>query len=275
MTPSRLYVGTASAGVWRSTDAGLTWSPRTDDKFSLAIGALAIDPTSASIVYAGSGEYFPGSDAGAYYGNGIYRSTDSGETWSDLGATEFNLAEIARIIVNPLNPANLFAAASNGLWESSSSGGSWTQISPNPCTDVVLVQKPTEPGTRRLVAGFSLLGIFASANSGSGWSPFTPVTVPGAPADPRNVVFGVCRTQLNVIYAAFCEGGAGGNMLAHVAKSSNWGASWIARAIPTTGRIYQAAYNLAIQPDPSTPDTVILGVVDLSSRSMAAALGAS
>lgn len=263
VTPSRLYAGTASAGVWRSTDSGSTWSPRTDDRFSLAIGALAVDPTSPNIVYAGTGEYVPGSDAGAYYGNGLYRSADFGDTWSDLGTSQFYLAEIARIVVNPSNNANLFVAASNGLWESLSSGTSWTQLSANPCTDVVLVQKPSEPGTRRLVAAFSTLGVYASANSGSGWSAFSAISVPGAPSGSRNIVLGACRTQPNVIYAAFCEGGSGGNMLAHVAKSSDWGASWIARTIPSSGRLYQAAYNLFIQPDPTLADTVILGVVDV------------
>src|SRR4030095_10004241 len=142
--PSRMYIGTASAGVWKSTNGGDTWTPKTDDKFSLAIGAVAIDPVSPNIVYAGTVEYVPGSDYGVYYGRGLLRSTDFGETWAEIGIVDFDLAEIARIIVNPSNSANLFVAASNGVWESPNSGTSWTQLTANACTDLVLVQNPAE-----------------------------------------------------------------------------------------------------------------------------------
>lgn len=262
-TPTRIYIGTASGGVWRSTDAGTTWVPKTDDKFSLAIGALAIDPVSPNIVYAGTGEYVPGSDYGYYYGRGLLRSTNFGDSWTELGVVDFDMAEIARIVVNPLDPANLFVAASNGLWESTNSGGAWTQLSANGCTDVVLVQNPMEPGTRRLVAAFAFMGVRASANSGGGWSAFANVTVPGAPANSRRVLFGVCRTMPQTMYAAFCAGTGPAN-LAHVARSDDWGQSWTAKTIPGGGAaIYAADYCMAILPHPTTPDTVILGTVGL------------
>lgn len=263
-TPTLIYIGTASGGVWRSTDGGASWLPKTDDKFSLAIGAIAVDPVSRNVVYAGTGEYVPGSDYGHYYGRGLLRSTDFGDSWTELGVVEFDMAEIARIVVNPLDPANLFVAASNGLWESTSSGAAWTQLSASGCTDVVLVQNPMEPGTRRLVAAFAFLGVRASANSGAGWSAFADVTVPGAPAGSRRVVFGVCRTMPSMMYAAFCAGGAGGSDLAHVARSDDWGQTWTPKTIPGGGAaIYSANYCMAIMPHPSAPDTVILGTVEL------------
>jgi hypothetical protein len=176
--PSRMYIGTASAGVWKSTNGGDTWTPKTDDKFSLAIGALAIDPVSPNIIYAGTGEYVPGSDYGVYYGRGLLRSTDFGETWTEIGIVDFDLAEFARIIVNPSNSANLFVAASNGAWESTNSGTSWTQLTANGCTDLVLVQNPAEPGTRRLIAGFAFMGVFQGVDTGTGWGSFSAITVP-------------------------------------------------------------------------------------------------
>jgi photosystem II stability/assembly factor-like uncharacterized protein len=261
LTPSRMYIGTASGGVWKSVDGGATWAPKTDDKFSLAIGALAIDPLSPNIVYAGTGEYVPGSDYGYYYGRGLLRSTDFGETWSEIGVIDFDLAEIARIVVNPNNPANLFVAASNGIWESASSGASWTQLTPNACTDLVLVQNPAEPGTRRVIAGFSSGAVRQSVDSGGGWGSFTSLSVPGAPAGARRTVFGVCRTQPRFMYAAFCE--SGGINFAHVARSEDWGQTWAARNIPATGSLWSAHYNMAIQPHPTAPDTVLLGVVNV------------
>lgn len=260
-TPSRMYIGTASAGVWKSTNGGDTWTPKTDDKFSLAIGALAIDPVSPNIVYAGTGEYVPGSDYGYYYGRGLLRSTDFGETWGEIGIVDFDLAEIARIIVNPSIPANLFVAASNGVWESTNSGTSWTQLTANPCTDLVLVQNPAEPGTRRLIAGFAFMGVSQSVDTGSGWGSFSAITVPGAPAGTRRVVFGRCRTLPQHIYAAYCE--SGGINFAHVARSADWGQNWTTCNIPSTGRLWSANYNMAIQPHPTIPDTVLLNVVDV------------
>lgn len=199
-----------------------------------------------------------------YYGRGLLRSTNFGDSWAEIGVVEFDMAEIARIIVNPLDPANLFVAASNGLWESTSSGASWTQLSANGCTDVVLVQNPAEPGTRRLIAAFAFIGVRASANSGGGWSAFADVTVPGAPANSRRVLFGVCRTMPRTMYAAFCAGGSGPANLAHVARSDDWGQTWTAKTIPGGGAaIYSADYCMAIMPHPTTPDTVILGTVGL------------
>lgn len=254
MAPFRIYAGTASGGVWRSTDGGETWTPRTDDKFSLAIGALAVDPTSHNIVYAGTGEYVPGSDYGTYYGNGLLKSTDFGETWSEIATATFALAEIGRIVVDPLSSACVYIAASNGLWESTSSGTSWTQLSSTPCSDVVLIENPMEAGTRRLLAGFIGDGVRTAADSGSGWSSFTSVAVTGAPINPQNIVFGVCRTAPANIYVAF----SGPSLMAAVAQSGDWGSSWTAGTLPM-GRIDQAPYNLVITPDPVTPSTVLLG----------------
>ena len=259
VSPWRMYAGTAAAGVWKSLDSGATWAPKTDDKFSLAIGALAIDPVTPSIVYAGTGEYVPGSDYGVYYGRGLLRSDDFGDTWAEMGIVEFDLAEIARIVIDPANTANLFVAASNGIWQSVNSGTSWTQLTADACTDLVLVRDPAQAGTRRLIAGFAFGEVHQSVDNGSGWGSFTTISVPGAPAASGRIVFGVCRTQANTMYAAFCE--QGGINFKHVARSDDWGQTWAARNIPATGPLWAANYCMAIQPHPTMPDTVLLGVV--------------
>src|SRR5689334_13538028 len=74
-----IYIGTAQGGVWKTTDGGLTWAARTDNEVSLAIGALAMDQANHLILYAGTGE---GNFSGdSYYGNGVLRSIDGGNTW--------------------------------------------------------------------------------------------------------------------------------------------------------------------------------------------------
>lgn len=261
LTPNRMYVGAASGGVWKSVDGGSSWSPKSDDKFSLAIGALAIDPVATNNVYAGTGEYVPGTTYGGYYGHGLLKSTDHGETWLEVATTELDLAEVARIVINPANPANLFVAASNGLWESATGGTSWTQVSPNPCTDVILVRNPAEAGVERLFVGFQDAGISSASRSGGGtWTAFTAVTSPAFPAGTsKRIVLGVCRDHSQHIYAVFAD--STGAMLAAIVRSVDYGLSWTACSLPSGGSNYQSNYNLGILPHPTTPDTVIFTFV--------------
>ena len=76
---SRVYVGTANGGVWKSSDGGTSWSPKTDEQPSLAIGALAIDPAATNRVFAGTGEYDVGNEYNGYYGQGLLYSADFGD----------------------------------------------------------------------------------------------------------------------------------------------------------------------------------------------------
>ncbi|MGA8259554.1 MAG: hypothetical protein WB783_05000 [Arenicellales bacterium] len=261
--PSTIYVGTANGGVWKTIDNGLSWVPKTGDQFSLAIGAIAIDPVTPDTVYAGTGEYVPDSDC-YYYGNGLLKTINGGISWTEIGTSYFSMADIARIAIDPMDTNHLYVAASNGIWESTNGGTGWNQLSVNPAAGVVLARNPAEPGTIRLIAGLSSLGIYSASNSGTGWSGFSPVTVPGAPTGAKRIALGACRSHPQHIYAAFSEPGSG-NMLAHVARSTNYGADWTACTIPdsTLGRIYQASYNLAILPHPDDPETVLLAVVDI------------
>ncbi len=263
-TPSRMYIGTAAGGVWKSTDSGTSWVPKTDDQLSLAIGALAIDPVNTNVVYAGTGEMVPGSDGAYYYGRGLLRSTNYGEAWIEIGTTEFDMDEISRIVIDPDNPSSLYVAATDGLRESTDYGDTWTVISSVPyCTDVVLVKDSPQPP--RLIAGFTNEGVLQFEHSVTGWSEIAKPAIPGTPTETLRVVLGVCLTQPRFIYAAFCDSG---RHLAHIARSEDGGQTWSSSGqLPTSqgpqDEIHQADYNLAIQPHPTDPETVLLAVVRL------------
>src|SRR5207245_1181347 len=98
-TDQTIYIATNDGGIWKSTDGGMTWKPKTDFMLSLSMGAVALDPGNPDIVYAGTGNLFDG--GGVFFkGVGIYKSTDAGETWVVLNpGGMFNNRGINRIVL--------------------------------------------------------------------------------------------------------------------------------------------------------------------------------
>jgi photosystem II stability/assembly factor-like uncharacterized protein len=104
--PNVFYIGVVNGGVWKTTDYGRTWTPIFDDQPTGSIGAIAVAPSDPNIVYVGSGEGLQRPDLST--GDGIYRSTDAGKSWTHLGLRDGQ--QIPEIIVDPNNPSRLFVA---------------------------------------------------------------------------------------------------------------------------------------------------------------------
>jgi hypothetical protein len=169
--PKHLLLGAAGGGIWESADTGATWQPRADQMPSLAIGAIAFDPTGPTTVYAGSGE-------GNFYsqrGAGLYKSIDGGTTWSVAASGPFVGLGFYQLVVDRQNPAVLYAATTGGFYKSTNSGISWSLKRGGPCWDVSV---HPSGGSVELLATFTD-GLFASANAGNA---FTAVALPSAPA---------------------------------------------------------------------------------------------
>ena len=101
------YAGAASGGIWKTTDAGIHWSPIFDDQTISSIGALAVAPSSPNIVWAGTGE--PWIRSHISIGNGLYKSVDAGRTWTHSGPD--SASRTGRIVIDPANPDIVFVAA--------------------------------------------------------------------------------------------------------------------------------------------------------------------
>src|SRR5436189_310142 len=131
--PDTVYAGAATGGVWRSTDAGRTFTRAWPATVTPSIGALAITP--AGTLFAGTGEGNPGGGSVTFPGNGVFRSTDGGTTWTPAGLAGSD--RIGRIAVDPTNPNRLFAAAAGslfvpgglrGLYRTTDGGATWRLV---------------------------------------------------------------------------------------------------------------------------------------------------
>ena len=280
------YVAGADGGVWRTTDGGSTWTPLTDDLPTTAIGALALDPTNESIIYAGSGESNYANHS--RYGLGLYKSTDGGDTWEVLAADVFAGRCFAKIRVDPLNPLRLYAAITRaggfpelaaakghpgstgplGVFRSDDGGVTWVQLTnglPNlSATDLAL--DPNNPDV--LFAGIGRIfgaaenGVYRTTDGGDSWTRLSG----GLPtAGIGRVSVEVAPSSSNRVYALLTnpsnESGGGASMLGAY-RSDDGGDTWT--SMPALAPDIQATYGWylsIIGVDPTDPDVVFMGGV--------------
>src|SRR5262249_24459803 len=128
-----IYVGAASGGVWKSEDGGTTFEPVFDKQPVQSIGAVTIDPTHPKIVWVGTGESWTRNSVSI--GDGIYKTTDGGETWNRMGLDQSE--RIVKILVDPKHSDTVYACAPGKLWSDSpdrglykttDGGKTWKQI---------------------------------------------------------------------------------------------------------------------------------------------------
>ncbi len=129
------FVGAAVGGVWRTTDRGQSWDAVFDAIGKASIGNIAIAPSNASRVYVGTGEANGSATSGAFFGDGVYRSDDGGDTWTNIGLPESN--HIGRIVVDPADANRVFVAATGklygknverGIYRTTDGGTNWERV---------------------------------------------------------------------------------------------------------------------------------------------------
>ena len=273
-----VYAGAAGGGVWKTTDGGTTWTPRTDNQLTLAIGAIAIDPRSPQTVYAGTGEGNHCADCQP--SQGVLKSTDGGASWTLLAQPFFTASRFAfeGMTVDALN-GNVLAATTRGLYQSSDGGITWTQRIAGGVNAVI--EDPSTPTTYwATLADWCKTengALQISTDSGTTW---TAVAAPALPAPAARIALGVGKGGVAYAAIAACASTTPAyslGQLEEVIKTSDGGASW---SVITPGASlpslidyfaepppppieYQGWYDTTIAVDPSNANNVVFGGVTL------------
>ena len=222
--PMTTYIGAASGGLWKTTDAGTTWKPIFDNQEVSSIGSLAITPTNPDIVWVGTGETFVIRPAHAM-GDGIYKSIDGGKTWKNMGLEK--TGRIGRVIVHPTNPDIVYAAAlghtygkqqERGVYKTVDGGETWKRIFfiDENTGAAELAIDPKNPN-RLLVGMWSIQintwglnsggpggGVYRTTDGGENWEPLTKKGLPGGKENPvGKTAVAISHSNPNIVYALF------------------------------------------------------------------------
>ncbi len=260
--PRRLLAGTASGGLWISSDGGTTWSANNDFMPNLSATAIAFDPLNASTVYLGTGEASQG-----LVGAGVFKSSDGGNTWQYLAATNPDANAdwrfVNRIAANPQQTGVLLAGVTNtdmqhgAIYRSADAGSSWTRVASLRALDVKF--DPNNPNNA--VAGLDDGTIAYSTDAGNTWARSAPlVATPAGENNTARAEVAFAPTQAGLVYASLDDAGG------EVWRSNDGGATW--QKLSNPGHLgKQGAYDNAIWVDPTDANHVIVaGLDDYESR---------
>jgi|GEM_PF-6386894 len=257
--PNFVYLGSDGGGVWRSADAGSTWTPLSDFQPSLNISALAIDPISPTTIYAGTGLQYV-SDVG------ILKTTDGGTTWtvSELPPQFATDRRITTIAIRPGASAEVLAGAQfYGVFRSQDAGTTWANVLVAQGGSWAAVQFASADVAYAAIGGppttGTSVGVFKSTDGGISWG--SPLGG-GLPVPKGPIHIWVSGTNPQLLYALFADAATGAAQGLY--RSADGGISWTSRTVPRypDGQTYCVNYclfNNVIAADPQNPDMVFVG----------------
>ncbi len=244
LNPTIVYAASATGGVFKSTDTGVTWFPIFDDQNVLPIGDIALDPLNPNIIYVGTGEANGGHNN--FAGGGVFKSTDAGNTWQFLGLEE--TVSIGRIVIDPTNTNNIYLAAvgsyfapnaERGIYKSTNGGSTWSQslFVSDSTGGIDIVMDPTNPSF--LIAAMwervrrpneshlygPSSGIYRTTDGGNNWQLLEASTgLPNANTqDVGRIGLAMSKSNPEITYALYNDGANYSGLY----KTTDYGDSWI------------------------------------------------
>ncbi len=261
--PNVIYAGATAGGIFKTTDAGLHWTPIFDDQHVASIGALAVARTDANVVWAGTGD--PNIRPNIEIGDGVYKSTDAGKSWTHMGLDL--TGRIGRVVIDPHNASNVFVAAmghsygpqqERGVYRTRDGGKNWERVlfvdENTGAIDIAI--DPTNP--KVLFAAMWQLeirpwysenngatsGIFVSRDGGSTWKRLTGHGLPGAPMG--RIALAVAPSNPKRVYALIEAPASEGNLW----RSDDGGENWaVISHDPTLNRRARYFSHVGVVPD--------------------------
>ncbi len=197
--PGVIYVGIGSGNLWKTEDNGMTWTPIFEKESTFSIGDVAVSPTDPDVVWVGTGETQPRHSGYSYSGTGVFRSTDSGETWRHMGLADTH--HIGKVLIHPEDPNVVLVAAlghfwspnrERGVFRTTNGGASWEQVLfvsdhagvvdmvMDPRDPQVILASAWEAVSGRPVEAGPESGIYRSTDGGENWEKVTA----GFPSGP-------------------------------------------------------------------------------------------
>jgi len=266
--PEVYYFGAVDGGVWRSNDAGRTWKPIFDSQNIASIGAIAVAPSNAQIIYVGTGESDMRSDIA--YGNGMYRSADGGKTWTHIGLEDSR--QIARILVDPRDSEKVFVAAlghaygpnaERGVFYSKDGGKKWKRVLFHD-ENTGAIDLAFDPGNPKTIFAALLqtrrppwniyppskgpgTGLYRSRDGGEHWEQLTGHGLPSEGLGRMGIAFAPSNPRRIYLMADAKEGG--------LYRSDDGGENW--QRVSDDKRIWgRGWYFCEVSVDPKDADTV-------------------
>jgi photosystem II stability/assembly factor-like uncharacterized protein len=285
--PDVFYMGAVDGGLWKTDDAGRTWAPIFDDEPTQSIGAVAVAPSDPNVIYVGSGEGLHRPDLSV--GDGIYRSSDAGRTWTHLGLHDGQ--QIPDIAIDPQDPNRVFAAVlghpygpnpERGIYRSLDGGKTWQQVlfKDNDTGGSAVSIDPSRPQVVYAALWQDRLGpwedknqfqgtgggLFKSTDGGNTWRKLTQ----GLPPDTSQVNLTVCASHPARIYAVVGTNEPGeysSSAGLGVFRSDDSGESWVRITSDPRPSLRIGGGDLpVIRADPLNPDVVYsTGLVTMKS----------
>lgn len=284
----RFTVGTASGGLFRTTDGGASFTPVGGDAFTAPVGALALDPSDPGTLYVGTGEANGGGGSVAFEGSGVWRTRDGGATWESLGLGR--TGSIGRVVVHPSDPEVLWVAAlgplyeetpDRGVYRSGDGGASWqrTLFVDEGTGAVDLAVNPRSPDTlfaatwerqRRLEVrdyGGEGSGVWRSVDGGQTWAELAN----GLPTGPDvgRLGLSVAASRPSTVYAVATDAVG---FFSGVWRSDDGGDAWA--QVADRGAVYSPSFGWwfgQIRADPTDWRTVYLPWFELGKSTNAGA----
>ena len=264
------YFGNASGGVFKTTNGGVTNVPVFDDQPVQAIGALAVSQSHHDIVWAGTGEPWAIRDADIA-GDGVYKSTDAGRTWTNMGLRE--TGRIARVIIHPTNPQIVYVCAlgrttgpqpERGVYRTADGGNSWRRVlfvdERTGCSGLSMDKQDTrvlyagtwevKMATWAMISGGPGSGVYKSTDAGETWAKLTHPGLPKSPVGKIDVA--VAPSDSKRVYALIQTADQGS-----LWRSDDAGATW---RVQNWQRqlIGRAGFYIRLEVMPNNPDEILL-----------------